>query len=153
MSRQRHRLRPPQHPPKRPDGTRQCRGCGGDVPAGRRSWCGDACVERHRIANWQGYARQRVWERDRGRCASCGLADGDFHGPVKNAHLRAGNTMLSCPFLPWEADHIVPLIEGGDGTMENLRTLCRPCHVAETVKLRKRLSEKREGGGDDVSTL
>lgn len=42
---------------------------------------------------------------------------------------------------PWEADHIVPVVKGG-GTcgLNNLRTLCRDCHVAETAKLRRELN-------------
>ena len=43
----------------------------------------------------------------------------------------------------WEADHILPVIEGGPTTMENLRTLCRPCHLAETAKLAARRAEAR----------
>lgn len=43
----------------------------------------------------------------------------------------------------WEADHIVPTVEGGGNGLENLRTLCVPCHVAETAKLKRRLAEKR----------
>jgi hypothetical protein len=45
-------------------------------------------------------------------------------------------------FLPplWQADHIVPVAEGGaDLGLENLRTLCTPCHVRATTALRARL--------------
>ena len=41
----------------------------------------------------------------------------------------------------WEADHIHPLAEGGPDTLENLRTLCLPCHRRETAQLRKRLAK------------
>ena len=56
----------------------------------------------------------------------------------------------------WEADHLVPVVEGGPTTMENLRTLCRPCHLAETAKLTARRAEARRpqlrliGEGDDA---
>jgi len=44
----------------------------------------------------------------------------------------------------WEADHIVPVVEGGgECTLSNYRTLCIPCHRAETAKLAARLAEKR----------
>lgn len=36
----------------------------------------------------------------------------------------------------WEADHIVPVVEGGDSNLENIRTLCIPCHRAATAALR-----------------
>ncbi|MBW2274640.1 MAG: HNH endonuclease [Deltaproteobacteria bacterium] len=32
----------------------------------------------------------------------------------------------------WELDHIVPLIDGGSHDLENLQTLCTPCHVKKT---------------------
>ena len=41
----------------------------------------------------------------------------------------------------WEADHIHPLSEGGADTLENLRTLCLPCHKRETKLLQKRLAK------------
>ena len=31
---------------------RACKGCGGEVPPGRRSWCGDACVEAWTLLDW-----------------------------------------------------------------------------------------------------
>jgi hypothetical protein len=38
----------------------------------------------------------------------------------------------------WEADHIVPVVEGGDSSLENIRTLCIPCHREVTRSLRER---------------
>ncbi len=29
----------------------------------------------------------------------------------------------------WEADHIERFADGGECSMDNLRTLCRPCHI------------------------
>lgn len=44
----------------------------------------------------------------------------------------------------WEADHIVPVSEGGGGCgPEGYRTLCLPCHRKETAKLAARLAAKR----------
>lgn len=44
----------------------------------------------------------------------------------------------------WEADHIVPVIEGGGGCgPEGYRTLCLPCHRRETAKLAARLAARR----------
>lgn len=41
----------------------------------------------------------------------------------------------------WEADHVVPVAEGGGATgLENLRTLCRKCHARESGLLRRRLN-------------
>ena len=44
----------------------------------------------------------------------------------------------------WEADHIIPVIEGGgECDLSNLRTLCMKCHKKETAALAKRRAEKR----------
>lgn len=44
----------------------------------------------------------------------------------------------------WEADHIIPVAEGGGGCgPEGYRTLCLRCHRAETKKLAGRLAEAR----------
>lgn len=43
----------------------------------------------------------------------------------------------------WEADHIVPLAEGGTNTLGNLRTLCVPCHREVTRELRARMAKAR----------
>lgn len=37
----------------------------------------------------------------------------------------------------WEADHIVPVCQGGTLTLTNLRTLCINCHKEETKRLLK----------------
>ena len=40
----------------------------------------------------------------------------------------------------WQADHIKAVAEGGGGCgLDNLRTLCTPCHQVETERLRGRL--------------
>lgn len=44
----------------------------------------------------------------------------------------------------WEADHIVPVVEGGGCCgLENYRTLCWKCHKQETAKLASRRAAKR----------
>jgi len=53
--------------------------------------------------------REQVFERDRGICAMC-----------------------SSENEPWEADHIQPRSKGGPDSLENLRTLCKPCHRKHT---------------------
>jgi 5-methylcytosine-specific restriction endonuclease McrA len=49
----------------------------------------------------------------------------------------------------WEADHIVPVVEGGGQCgLDGYRTLCLKCHKVETAKLRKRIAERRRAGAD-----
>jgi hypothetical protein len=38
----------------------------------------------------------------------------------------------------WEADHIIPLAEGGSDTLANIRTLCLDCHFHETSMIVRR---------------
>lgn len=45
----------------------------------------------------------------------------------------------------WDADHIVPVCEdGADLGIANIRTLCIPCHKAETKKLAARRAKRRK---------
>ena len=40
----------------------------------------------------------------------------------------------------WQADHIVPVSEGGgECDLDNFRTLCTRCHAQETARLKHRL--------------
>ena len=43
----------------------------------------------------------------------------------------------------WNADHIVPVCEGGATTFENGRLLCHPCHKRVTAELRQRRRKPR----------
>ena len=122
--------------PKGPNGRALCRYCGTEVTPPRRTFCsgerarwyrgkemraGHGCVHEHCIRSDPGYARDCVKARDGGKCAICGTVD-----------------------IYWEMDHIIPVVEGGgDCGLENLRTLCVPCHRRETAALAKRRAEAR----------
>ncbi len=144
--------------------TRRCRLCREPLVEKRRTaWCGDACVERWRLANGdQALFRRLVLDRDAHTCRLCGLDGrllgrvvdrlftldrerwlGQVLGPAEQDQrlpvflLRAlgwGNRSRAC----WdilEADHVLPLVENGANTIENGRTLCVPCHARETAAL------------------
>lgn len=49
----------------------ECTWCGGAVPNGRRSWCGQVCVDEFMVRCHAGTTRNRVWERDKGVCQRC----------------------------------------------------------------------------------
>jgi len=54
----------------------------------------------------------------------------------------------------WEADHIVPVCEGGGGCgPEGYRTLCLPCHKRQTALLAARRAEKRRQAVPPVPQL
>lgn len=53
-------------------------------------------------------------------------------------------TSYKGPTHTWEADHEIPVIEGGGEIgMGNIRTLCVPCHRIQTKHLHQRLSDRR----------
>jgi hypothetical protein len=64
----------------------------------------------------------------------------------------------------WQADHIKAVAEGGGNAgLDNLRTLCTPCHQVETERLRGRLKlidksqrnevQVKESPGTDIRML
>jgi hypothetical protein len=128
--------------PKGPNGRALCRYCGNEVPPDRKTFCGgqkatftyktglyiqegSGCVHQHCVRSQPGYARKCVWARDQGQCALCST----------KASKNAG----------WQADHTLPVIEGGGSCdLDNLRTLCTKCHAAETAKLAARRAEARK---------
>jgi hypothetical protein len=42
-------------------------------------------------------------------------------------------------------DHVVPLIDGGDKTLENLQLLCVPCHKVKTAREARVRAARRRG--------
>jgi 5-methylcytosine-specific restriction enzyme A len=119
-----------------------CRWCGQDVPKGRFTFCGNACVEEWKLRTDPGYLREKVFERDRGVCAMCGV---DTEALRKNkrkldyAARRRFEKEWGARRSLWDADHTVPVVEGGgECGLANMRTLCLKCHRAVTAELRRR---------------
>ena len=107
----------------------RCRVCGLPVlksdgsPNRRRmyhrgeAWESRNCLEEYSLAEFSSHTKFRVWERDHGKCAACGRQCSDWYKATD-----------------WEADHIVPLVDGGGFGMDNLQTLCKDCHRTKTAK-------------------
>lgn len=101
-----------------------------------------------RLRSSTSYLRDCVLERDRGVCAICRLDTVKLRRRVMRLpfadRMRELRALLQRGAIAkrrktwWEADHIVPVVEGGDSNLENIRTLCIPCHKAVTSELRKR---------------
>ena len=117
--------------------------------------------------------RQKVWDRAKSICVLCGVDCDEFEKSIRTIINRLNNREWDGDrrrrtfFDPlsiekrierilvkhgwnrsrnhfWEMDHIVPIVEGGDPIeMDNLRTLCVPCHKGETKQLHGRLAEAR----------
>lgn len=136
-----------------------CRVCGQPCPTRRHRWHEDCVAEYNALASGQGF-RQAVWARDHGVCAACPAGSppqprhngtrctgcGAVHaGPKSRCYVcdpyrRGGPDPWSpSPDAPpmepvgWDADHIVPLVDGGPNTLANAQTLCLPHHRAKTA--------------------
>jgi len=137
-------------PRPRKAGHGQCRWCGQAVPAGRYTFCGDACVEEWKLRTDPGYLRQKVFERDHGVCAVCGV---DTETLRKNkrkldyAARRQFEKEWGTRRSLWDADHVTPVVRGGgECGLSNMRTLCLQCHRAATAELRRALKARAPSG-------
>lgn len=197
------RIRPPYQGQKG-----RCAWCGTtEIPKGRISWCSDTCVDEYRLRSDAGFVRIKVFQRDKGICALCGvdsnaayrawqearaeiarLADrliyqwrfdvewhhGGWRFKRQDAelppHQRTAlyreqhqyRSELAAKYAPsgnwtpgrssgWDADHIVPVVEGGaDGGLDNYRTLCHPCHKRVTAELAARRARKPAADVDQL---
>ena len=168
--------------PRGPNGRALCRRCNVEVPKGRKSFCGQACVDEWSVRTNPGYARRKVKERDHGVCAQCGVDCEAIRNELRALRKRCWAERYGEPENPmatwwersvlekrqqaeryaafearcdelglsekrrqdltksfWEADHIVPVVEGGgECGLENLQTLCWKCHSSKTVEMRIR---------------
>jgi len=136
-----------------PTGRRVCV-CGTEVPSGRIYWCSTKCVLIFKGENDWTYIRRQVEKRDHGICAICKVDT--CMQSAKHSHLLRKDRAAAIKYseslhVPnhrswgdwWDADHIVPVVEGGKNSIDNLRTLCIACHLNETAKLRKRLAKPK----------
>ncbi len=137
--------------PKGPGGRNLCRWCSLEVPKGRSTFCSEWCVHEWRLRTDPGYLRERVFERDRGLCAQCGLDTKvewrrirRLRWPARRLALAAWGLQGRSRASLWDADHIVPVVEGGgECDLSNIRTLCLKCHRQVTAELRQRIERGR----------
>ncbi len=130
-----------------------CRWCELEILARRRrTFCSDYCVHQHRLRTDPGYLRDQVFARDHGRCALCAADTVAIYnalkrsrGPARAAGLSLyGMKSITSRRSLWDADHILPVAEGGGQCdLDNLRTLCLPCHRELTAQLHLRLRTTR----------
>lgn len=88
-----------------------------------------------------------MFARDRGVCAVCGINTVVLRNDKRKldfaARRRFEKEWGRRKHL-WDADHIVPVAEGGgECDLSNMRTLCIKCHREATAALRQRLSINR----------
>ena len=140
-----------------------CRWCGKICPKRRRSWCSDECASEFNIRSSPGKLRSAVYKRDRGVCAACGLNTNTllrrrwvkervkrpnsrnaatkkrYHTLLRSARKMWREEMISLGFptnkSPWQADHVLPVSRGGGACgLDNVQTLCYPCHAKKTAR-------------------
>lgn len=153
-------------PKKQPKGI--CRGCRGPITDKRRqTWCGEACAEKYHP--W--HVKRAVAKRAGYQCEMCGRDCSMAAQAIYNQSSPQAPTYTECgcqyPYdsiahyssplyveykarrKEWKAnqpkpeyDHILPHSEGGLFTVENIRLLCRKCHLKRTAMWRLEKSKK-----------
>ena len=89
---------------------------------------GHGCVHEHCLRSQPEYMRKAVRDRDQGVCA--------IGGPACDTSRGA-----------WQADHIIPVIEGGgECGIDGMRTLCIIHHKEATKALAARRAAKKRLG-------
>jgi 5-methylcytosine-specific restriction endonuclease McrA len=141
--------------PRGPNNLPLCRWCELEILARRRrTFCSDYCVHQWRLRTDPGYLRDQVFARDHGICQLCQADTVAIYAALKRARGKAREAGLSIYGMRsitsrrslWDADHILPVAEGGGQCdLDNLRTLCLPCHREVTAALRLRLRNLASG--------
>ncbi len=129
--------------PRGPGGRALCRYCSTEVSGRRRTFCSDSCVHEWRLRSDPWYLRQQVFRRDKGICTVCGVDTRKVRRLINRAR-KAGPEeyaltleVLAAEGYPikhpekalWHAHHRVAVKDGGGLCgLENLTTVCLPCH-------------------------
>ena len=97
------------------------------------------------------YVRREVKKRDKGTCRLCGLNVVKAHREWTRAKPpvtdRAARKRWRSERPRWEADHIVPVADGGgECGLDNFRLLCRACHLTVTLEWRRARALRAKGG-------
>lgn len=133
--------------PRGPNGRGLCRWCSLEVPRGRYTFCSEYCVHEWKLRTQPAYLREQVFLRDKGRCAVChvdtlvaGRRLRASRGSNRRALLAYWGLKTRIRRTLWDADHILPVAEGGgECDLQNIRTLCLRCHREATRLLRVRI--------------
>ncbi len=153
-----------------------CRWCGKGIskPDGtqnlRRRWH-QACLDEFLDLDI-GRVRLKVFDRDRGVCAACGVdtsaleaemrrewqeqrkkqrEEGDRWASYDLAFTDTGIQLRLEGYLIrqslWQMDHVVPTTDGGEDVLDNLQTLCQPCHRVKTARENSARARRAQYGG------
>lgn len=147
------------------DGKSLCLVCNKSLTGRQTSYCSKECW----IRNTPSLIRKLVWKRDLGICAICKIQCDTLKSQVARLILikqTIADRKLAALFsgaiknikrirlqyntgLRWQADHIVPVIEGGGLCgLDGYRTLCTTCHKQVSANLAGRLASARRNEKD-----
>jgi len=135
-----------------------CSWCGTELPPRRRSWCSDRCGDAFWANHWWSVARQSAKRRDRYRCRRCGVRAPKR--PAQSAYTTRAPYLAA--MRVWRAEkrtarmevnHIVPCRGRHKALdcahhLDNLETLCPPCHKEHTAALRPGNRAVQPGAGE-----
>jgi len=75
-----------------------------------------------------GWMRWAIFQRDQGKCGEC--------KKTVSRYWSRGEL--------WQADHIIPIADGGTNHPDNIQTLCTACHKVKTAQQAKDAAEGRK---------
>lgn len=131
----------------------------------RKTTYSQDCYDAWAARNDPQAVRRIVYERDHGVCSICQCSTDALKAALRTAFIAwaDGDRASPRPMPPagfpgldrtwWEADHIIPVVEGGGGCgPEGYRTACLPCHKVQTKALAARRAARRRPSVKAVKT-
>jgi 5-methylcytosine-specific restriction endonuclease McrA len=146
--------------PKGPNGYALCRQCQTEVKPPQRTFCSQACIHTWKIRSSPSYAREQVFLRDKGVCAVCKLDTEKLREILYAIRIQSEEHYQQLTVLYrlkygfgfnlaahfFEMDHILPVAQGGGSCgLENLQSLCLPCHRDKTREQMRAKRLRRKG--------
>lgn len=134
--------------PRGPHDRLLCRFCQKEVPVGRITFCSNKCVHEWKLQTNPTYAARELFKRDEGICNICGANTQLIRAKATVEYLSEPNRYTKRDWWwvaakwPrdvyrrwWEMDHTIPVEDGGGCCgLDNLQTLCVPCHKKKTAE-------------------
>jgi 5-methylcytosine-specific restriction protein A len=112
----------------------------------QKTFCGPECVHEWKLRSDVAYLRSQLFLRDKGVCKDCGLDTlrlrRQMYDMTESARERAGAergfpAYQSRNLMLWEADHVVPVSQGGGLIgLDGFQSLCVPCHQRKSLRER-----------------
>ena len=141
------KLTPKNKMEKTDEGLIKCRWCKQGVKPPRRTLCSEECAHQIKLRASGSYLRHCVYKRDKGICALCKIDTKviakkalSLFGEQRANYLKENGISLKRKIKKrknggglWDADHIIAVQDGGGICgLDNMRTLCIPCHKKKT---------------------